>query len=102
MEYNKLVRDKIPDIIAKNGKKASTHIASPEEYDNILREKLKEEVMEFYESGEDEEIADILEVIHAISDFRNRNISDFEELRKKKAEERGSFSKMIILDRVED
>ncbi len=100
MRYDKLVRDKIPGIIEKDGKKAVTHVATQEEYEKRLREKLKEEAMEFYASGGEEELADVLEVIHAISAAKGVPFAKIEQIRKKKADERGSFSKKIVLDEV--
>ncbi|MBT7706701.1 nucleoside triphosphate pyrophosphohydrolase [archaeon] len=64
MDYNKLVRDKIPEIIAGNGDTAATHIATDEEYRGKLREKLQEEVNEFLEELDNGELADILEVVY--------------------------------------
>jgi len=79
MKYNKLVRDKIPEIIKDNGNIPITHIASNEEYKEKLKTKLKEEVNEFLEESNKEELADILEVIYAICDFYE---IDKEELEK--------------------
>lgn len=45
--YNKLVRDKIPDIIIKNGKGCVVQKAKDEDKKMLLRSKLKEEVEEF-------------------------------------------------------
>lgn len=101
MKHDKLVRDKIPEIIQKGGKKPVTHIAGEVEYAQRLREKLKEESTEFYVSGKDEELADVLEVVHAICDVKGMSMQELEGLRKKKADERGSFSKRIILDEVQ-
>ena len=100
MRYNKLVRDNIPEIIESKGKKLITHIADKEEFDEKLKEKLKEEVSEFIENPEEEELADILEVINAIINTNNFNKDKIENIRIKKAGERGSFSKKIILDEV--
>jgi predicted house-cleaning noncanonical NTP pyrophosphatase (MazG superfamily) len=96
--YNKLVRDKIPEIIRQKGDIPMTHVANNEEYWQKLKEKLKEEVEEFDKDGNEEELADILEVVYAISDFRKIDRSELENLRKKKAKERGAFKDKIILD----
>ena len=98
MKYNKLVRDKIPEIIKNKGAVPITHIADDEEYWQKLKEKLQEEVDEFLKDGNEEELADILEVIYAICDFKNFDKEKLELFRKKKAEERGGFKNKIILD----
>ena len=101
----KLVRDRIPEIIEQAGKKPVTHIADDNEYWDKLKLKLQEEVEEVLEDGTDdevkEELADVLEVITAICEFKNVDKKDLESLRVKKAEERGGFSNKIILDKVE-
>lgn len=98
MKYNKLVRDKIPEIIKDAGKEAITHIADNEEYWEKLKEKLQEEVNEFLAENNKEELADILEVIYAICDFKEIDKEELESLRKEKAEKRGAFRDKIILD----
>lgn len=98
MEYNKLVRDRIPEIIEQAGKVPLTHIASDGEYWNKLKEKLQEEVDEFSEKETKEELADVLEVVKAICDFKK--IENLENLRKSKAEKRGGFRNRIILEEV--
>ncbi|MDP2924903.1 MAG: nucleoside triphosphate pyrophosphohydrolase [Nanoarchaeota archaeon] len=101
MKYNKLIRDKIPERIKSKGKVPITHLASTEEYWKKLKEKLKEEVNEFLEESTIEELADILEVVYAIKDFKFRE-EDLETIREKKEEERGAFKEKIILDEVKD
>jgi len=101
MKYDKLVRDKIPERIKRSGDTVITHIADGEEYWEKLKEKLKEEVNEFLAKSSDEELADILEVISAICDFKKINKKGLENLRKKKAKERGGFKKRIILDETQ-
>lgn len=100
MKYNKLVRDKIPKIIKQDGSSPAIHVADDQEYWKKLKEKLKEEVGEFLKTSTEEELADILEVIYAICDFKKINRQKLELLRKKKAKKRGSFKKRIILDEV--
>ncbi len=102
MKYNKLVRDKIPEIIKKAGKEPITHIANEEEYWRKLKEKLQEEVGEFLKESNEEELSDILEVINAICDFKNINKEGLESVRKGKAEKRGKFEEKIILDEVKE
>lgn len=98
MKYNKLVRDKIPEIIKNKGINPITHFASDDEYWQKLKEKLQEEVDEFMKDNNDKELADILEVINAICDYKKIDKKELERLRKKKAKERGRFKAKIILD----
>jgi predicted house-cleaning noncanonical NTP pyrophosphatase (MazG superfamily) len=100
MKYNKLVRDKIPEIIRQKGKTPITHVADNEEYFQKLKEKLIEEANEFLKNDKEEELADILEVIYAICDFKRFGKEGLELLRKKKSEERGGFKERIILDEM--
>lgn len=94
-----MVRNKIPEIIRNNdGKDPKIHFAGEEEYWEKLKEKIFEEVNEFLESENKEELADILEVIYAIAKFKEYNIEDIENIRKIKAETRGGFDKKIILE----
>lgn len=96
--YNKLVRDKIPEIIKQNNDTPITHIADDEEYWDKLKEKLKEEIDEFFKNSTEEELADILEVIYAFRDYMKIDKDKLEEIRAKKAQKRGAFKKKIILD----
>ncbi len=98
MKYNKLVRDKIPEIIKKHGEIPITHIASEKEYKEKLKEKLQEEVNEFLESEDIEELADIIEVIYALCDFYKIDKEKLKKIGKKKAEKRGGFKEKIILE----
>jgi len=100
MEYNKLVRDKIPEIIRKNGKRPITRIASEKEFRKKLVEKLKEETNEFFEEQNAEELADILEVIYAICDLNKISRKKLELIRKTKKADRGGFKKRIVLKRT--
>lgn len=98
MKYNKLIRDKIPEIIAAKGGTSRTHIADSAEYWNKLKEKLAEEVAEFAKDESAEELADILEVIDAICEFKEFDAGSLRELQKRKKDERGGFKKYIILE----
>ena len=101
-EYNKLVRDEIPEIIKASGAVPTTHIASDDEYRSSLLTKLGEEAAEFIEEPNQEEAADILEVLNAMCNLIGWNMEDIERLRQKKAEKRGGFKKRIILDSVKE
>ncbi len=102
MKYNKLVRDNIPEIILSKGSTPVTHIAGDLEYEEKLIEKLFEEMEEFKKDANEEELADILEVIYAIGDNKGVSREKLEEIRLKKREERGGFEKRIILDETLD
>lgn len=98
MHYNKLVRDKIPEIIKGKGETPITHIADNEEYEIKLKEKLTEEVEEFLKESNAEELADILEVIYAIRDNMKVGKEELEKIREEKSGKRGDFKQRIILD----
>lgn len=104
--YNKLVRDRIPEIIESSGKQFSTRILSDEEYIKELKKKSFEELEEYVNTrnNEDaiEELADLLEIIHALAEFHGASIEKVEEVRKRKAEKRGGFKERIFLIEVED
>lgn len=93
--YNKLVRDKIPEILDAKGISYEKRIASPEEYKAELITKLNEEVGEFTAAGDPEELADVLEVLAALRALPE--YADVEAIRLKKLEERGGFAGRIIL-----
>ncbi len=96
--FNKLVRDRIPEIIEKDGRTCKTHILTDEEYIVALEEKLNEEVAEYQKDKNLEEMADVLEVLQAICIARGYTLEDLEKLRSKKANDRGGFSKKIFLE----
>jgi len=104
--YNKLVRDRIPEIINNSGKWAITRQLSDEEYKEELRRKIREELMEYFSTNTDEdaleELADLLEIIHSLVKVHGTNMDQLEQIRYKKAEERGSFDKRIFLIEVKD
>lgn len=95
--YNKLVRDKIPQIIEDGGNSCVTKILSEEEYLLMLDAKLDEELAEYHADGSVEELADLLEVVYAAAKARGYTRPELENIRKKKAEERGGFDNRILL-----
>ena len=99
-EYHKLVRDRIPEIIRENGETPVTRQVSGDEYHEFLVEKLHEEVTEFEESGEVEELADVLEIIYALREFEDVSADELEAIRQRKADERGGFEEGIVLEEV--
>lgn len=101
--YNKLVRDKIPEIIKENDNKdCKIRVLNNEEYLEELNKKLQEEVKEYLESGEVEEVADIEEVLRAILKAKEVSQENFEAIRKQKVEKRGAFDKKIFLISTDD
>lgn len=96
--FNKLVRDKIPEIILNSGEQCTTRILDNEEYLHELNTKLSEEVNEYLESSELEEIADIFEVLYAILDAKKVSKEDLEDIRIAKVEKRGAFKERIFLE----
>ena len=98
--YNKLVRDRIPEIIEASGKTCTCETLSDEQYIELLNKKLQEEVTEYLESGTVEELADIGEVMHAILDYKGIPLEEFQRVRSEKLQERGGFAKRILLKEV--
>lgn len=99
-KYNKLVRDKIPEIIERSGKTAVTETLPDDKYIEMLNQKLLEEVNEFFESGTVEELADIGEVMHAIMATKGITLEEFQRVRLDKLEKRGGFKDKILLVEV--
>ncbi|GAB7018323.1 nucleoside triphosphate pyrophosphohydrolase [Halostagnicola bangensis] len=100
-EFDKLVRDKIPAIITQNGEEPVTNRVTGEDYSDRLVEKLEEEVAEYRESRSLEELADVLEVVHAIRKTKGVSVDELNEKRAQKAEQRGRFDEGVVLKRVE-
>jgi predicted house-cleaning noncanonical NTP pyrophosphatase (MazG superfamily) len=104
--YNKLVRDLIPKIIEEAGKSFTTRTLSDEEYRQELRKKAFEELEEYMNASDDvtavEELADLLEIIHALAECHGATIEQVEAIRASKAEQRGGFKEKIFLIEVHD
>lgn len=94
--YNKLVRDRIPEIIEASGKKCNYGIMTDEVYLQKLDAKLTEELQEYQESKSLEELADLLEVMGAVVKARSYTWDDLTRIRKKKRAARGAFDKRIL------
>lgn len=94
-KYNKLVRDRIPEMLDGKNISYEKRVASPEEYKIELIKKLGEEAREFEGDGSVEELADVLEVIEALKKLPE--YANVEEVKQKKKEERGGFEERIIL-----
>ena len=100
--YNKLVRDKIPDIILAKGQTCVTETLSEESYIRALDAKLTEELREYQESKSLEELADLLEVMGAVVKARGWTWEELTTVRKAKRAERGGFEHRILLKEVDE
>lgn len=104
--YNKLIRDRIPEIISSSGKKFTVSILSDDEYLAKLRDKCQEELNEYYAAKTTEEaleeLADLMEVIYALAKVHGSLPSELEQIRQQKAQKRGGFEKKLFLHSVED
>ena len=94
--YNKLVRDLIPDIIERSAGKCRTRILSDEEYLKMLDLKLDEELAEYHQDQNIEELADMLELIRAAAIARGYTLEELEAVRAEKAKKRGGFEKKFF------
>ncbi len=99
-DYHKLVRDRIPEIIEKDGKTCLWTELQPDDYLSMLDKKLNEELAEYQESKSMEELADLLEVIRAVAVTRGSSMEEVEAIRRDKAAKRGGFEKRILLTEV--
>ena len=102
IQYNKLVRDRIPEIIESSGKSCTTEILSAEDYLRMIDAKLDEELTEYHKDQNIEELADLLEVIRAAAIARGYTIEELERVRAEKATKRGGFEKKILLVEVQE
>ena len=99
--YNKLIRDKMPEIIEANGQTALIQTLSKDEYLQALKMKLMEEVQEFDKSEALEELADVLEVVHALAKHLGSDSTNLDKLQAAKRAKRGGFGKRLFLEQVE-
>lgn len=98
--YDKLVRDKIPEIIQKSGNSCVIATLNDSEYLEKLNEKITEELKEFREDYSLEELCDLLEVLFAIAKVKGYSLNDIQKTREQKNLERGAFEKRILLKSV--
>lgn len=101
--YNKLVRDRIPEIIEEKNETPVTRVLNEDEYKLELERKLYEEYNEVIESsGEDRlfELADMIEVIRSLASVYGKTLEDIIELANGKRNKRGGFEKKIFLEKV--
>ncbi|AOY06234.1 nucleoside triphosphate pyrophosphohydrolase [Bacillus subtilis] len=96
--YKKLVRDKVPQIVKQDNKVPFSHIATEKE--GKILNKLIEELEEFKATPNEEELADILEVIDGIAHAFNLDMNKVLRVKADKLEKRGGFNERIILEKV--
>lgn len=99
--YNKLVRDKIPEIIEASGKTCEIETLPDEEYLQMLDKKLDEELAEYHQEQNIEELADLLEALYATAKARGYSIEELEQVRIEKQKDRGDFDGKILLRLVQ-
>lgn len=100
MKYHKLVRDRIPEIIEKDGKFCRWQHVSEEKFAALLEEKAEEELAELRCAQSPEKLADLLEVLHSLAVARGWDWSELESLRAQKAVEHGGFAQRILLQEI--
>ncbi|MGH3739218.1 MAG: hypothetical protein ACRDT6_27010 [Micromonosporaceae bacterium] len=93
----KLVRDRIPELIRADGGEPQTRTAHDAEYPSLLRLKLLEEVQEYLDSEQPDELVDVIEVVHALARTKGVSPERLEELRAAKHTERGGFEAQTVL-----
>lgn len=104
--HNKLVRDKIPQIIENSGKNPIIKTLDQDTFLTELRKKANEELNEYLsaKTNEDaiEELADLLEIIHSLAEIHDSSIEEIEKVRAEKADKRGGFKEKVFLIEVQD
>ena len=105
-ELNKLVRDKVPSLVTKDGGSYSLKLLSPLEHQHEITKKLFEELNEYIvaTSKEEaiEELVDIVELIYAAVKLHDVSLEEFEEIRLNKKKKKGDFEKGIYLNSISE
>ena len=102
IKYDKLIRDKIPEIIEQSGKKCIVEVMDNDTYIEYLDQKLNEELAEYHQDKSIEELADLLEVMYAVVVARGYSVEELERKRLDKAEKCGAFEKRLLLKSVSE
>ncbi len=100
--YNKLVRDRIPELVRKDGKRCKTNTLSNPEYLVAIYRKMEEELAEYRANPCLEELADLMEAVRAAAVARGYTLEELERVRAEKEKQRGAFDKRVFLRHVED
>ena len=102
IEYDILIRDKIPEIIEQSGKNCIIEVMDNYTYIEYLDQKLNEELAEYQQDKSIEELADLLEVMYAVVVARGYSVAELERIRLEKSEKRGAFEKRLLLKSVSE
>ena len=104
-KYEKLVRDRIPEIIDRAGKTATWRELRDDEFRLALKAKALEEAQELFDATDDallSELADLEEVVQAILTAYGHSRGELDLVRKRKNEDRGAFARRRFLESVSD
>ena len=96
-KYRKAIRDKIPEIIKKDDHTCNVETMSDEKYLVEIEKKLSEEVIEYQNDKNTEELVDVLEVIYKIAKLKGISKEELEKIRIDKIEKRGAFENNLFL-----
>ena len=100
IKYDKLIRDKIPEVVEFTGSKAIIEVLDDANYKKYLDIKLDEELKEYLDDDNVEELADLVEVVYALLDCKGMSLEKFDKIRVAKVEKRGAFKKKLLLKEV--
>ena len=98
--YDKLVRDRIPEIIEASGNKCEIEVVNDKVALEYLYKKLNEEVSELLEDKNLDEIADVVEVLFAIAGKYGYSEKDVLDRRNENKDARGGFEDNLILKKT--
>jgi len=102
VEYNKLVRDKIPEIIRESGRTCEFKILGQSEIKDALKEKLIEKADVFSNRPSEDEISDIYELLDTIVEVYDFEPLHIDYLKLQNKESKGSYSEKVFLISVDD
>ena len=102
IQYNKAIRDKIPEIIKESGSKCNIKTLSDKEFLEKMEKKLDEEIAEYHQSKSVEEIADIIEVLERVAALKGTSVKELIRIKEEKAQKRGKFEKNLLLVDTEE
>ena len=100
--YNKLVRDRIPQLIEESGRSYTSRTLNKKEYFDALLDKIVEEIEEYRISDDEDELADVYEVLDCLVQLKEYEPMHIDYLQLIRREARGSFKDRILLIDVED